>query len=97
MSNTQQIVEGAATIACAILASFVLPDYPATTKGLTPDQRKLAVERLQADNITARTEDNPPLSSLEAIRISLTDWRTWLLTIGYMVTEPIGTRHRMCN
>lgn len=80
-----QIVEGAATIACALLGALVLPDFPATSKQFTPRQRKIAVDRLTADNITARTEDNPPMSILEAIESSLMDWRTWLLTIGYMV------------
>ncbi|RJE25139.1 Major Facilitator Superfamily [Aspergillus sclerotialis] len=78
------IVEGAATIACAILGALVLPDFPATSKRFSPRQRQVAVERLTMDNVTARTEDNPPLSAFEAVWSSMIDWRTWLLTIGYM-------------
>lgn len=78
-------MEGAATIACAALAAFILPDYPATTRQLSSRQREIAVQRLKDDSIVATAEDNPSISAIQAIRESLTNWRTWLLTLGYMV------------
>ncbi|KAJ6161430.1 hypothetical protein N7470_004826 [Penicillium chermesinum] len=77
------IVEGGATIACALIAVFILPDYPATTKRFTPEERTLAVERLEMNNVVISTEERTPLSSLEALRGSLTNWRTWIMTAGY--------------
>jgi sugar phosphate permease len=41
--------EGAATVAVAIIAVFVLPDFPATTKWLTPAERRLAELRMEED------------------------------------------------
>ena len=72
-------------MACAILGAFVLPDFPANSKRFTPRERELATRRLKEDNVITVTEDNPPLSAWTAIRQSLGDWRTWLLTFGYMV------------
>ncbi|KAJ9091883.1 hypothetical protein QFC19_008909 [Naganishia cerealis] len=43
------IIEGSMTIGVAILAIFILPDWPATTKWLTPRERALAVRRLAKD------------------------------------------------
>ena len=37
------------TIGVAILSIFLLPDWPATTKWLTPRERALAVRRLARD------------------------------------------------
>lgn len=72
-------------MACAVISMFLLPDFPATTTRFSEHERQLLVERLTADSVTARTEDNAPISSLEAVQKSLRDWRTWLLTAGYMV------------
>jgi len=42
-------IEGALTIVVAILAIFVLPDFPSTTKWLTPAERRLAEFRMEGD------------------------------------------------
>jgi hypothetical protein len=60
-------VEGAATIACAMISAFFLPDFPATTNRFSKRERQLAIERLIADNVIARIEDSPRLSSLEVV------------------------------
>ena len=73
-------------MACAIIAAFVLPDFPATTQRLSEDERQLAVDRLLATNVSARTENSEPTSALKAVQDSLRSWRTWLLTVGYMVS-----------
>jgi hypothetical protein len=73
-------------MACAIISMFLLPDFPATTTRFSEHERQLLIGRLTADSVTARTEDNPPISSLEAVQKSLGNWRTWLLTAGYMVS-----------
>lgn len=76
-------------MACAIIAAFILPEFPATTKRFSERERRLAVERLAADRVVARTEDSPTIRSSEAIKESLSDWRTWLFTFGYMVGRSI--------
>ncbi|OCL05621.1 MFS general substrate transporter [Glonium stellatum] len=85
------IVEGAATCIWAVVAHFILLDFPATSKRLTERERELAISRLQNDNVTARTEDTPRYTSIQALSASLRNWRTWLLTAGYMVIVGSST------
>ena len=86
-----QIVEGAATIGWAMIAAFILPDFPANTKRLSDRERELAISRLEADNVTSRTEDAPRLTSLQAFTQAVRNWRTWLLVAGYMVIVGSST------
>ena len=86
-----QIVEGAATIGWAIIAAFILPDFPANTKRLSDRERELAISRLEADNVTNRTEGAPRLTSLQAFTQAIQNWRTWLLVAGYMVIVGSST------
>ncbi|KAJ4304745.1 hypothetical protein N0V90_000272 [Kalmusia sp. IMI 367209] len=80
------IVEGVATVSCAIIAPFFLLDYPATTKRLTPEQRRLAVARLKADGITSSGADGEvaSVSHWRAFISAVSNWRVWWLCIGYM-------------
>ena len=82
------IVEGAATVGVAITSIFLLPDFPATSRRLSEREKKVAVERLASENVTATTEDSEVLSNLAACRVACEDWRTWAFVIGYMV-RPI--------
>lgn len=43
------IIEGAVTIFFAFIAIFILPDFPRTTKWLTPEEKELAIWRLEED------------------------------------------------
>ena len=43
------IIEGAITVAIAISAYFILPNFPRTTGWLTPQERALAIWRLEED------------------------------------------------
>lgn len=43
------IIEGAITVAIALMAFFILPNFPRTTTWLTEQERQLAVWRLQED------------------------------------------------
>lgn len=72
-----KIIEGAATVGWSLIAAFILPDFPANTKRLTARERELAISRLEADNQHTRTEDSPPLTSLQALSQSVSNWRTW--------------------
>lgn len=79
------IVEGAATIGFALIALFILPDFPATSRGLSERERQIAVARLATENVTAVTEDSAPLSNWGAVKVASRDWRTWAFVVGYMV------------
>lgn len=79
------IIEGAITVAVAIISLFVLPDFPATTRRLSDRERKVAVARLATENVTAATEDTEHLSSFGACKVACQDYRTWAFVVGYMV------------
>lgn len=85
------IVEGAATVGWALISYFLLLDFPANTKKLTARERELAISRLEADDVTGRNEDTPRLTSIQALKQSLSSWRMWLLTAGYMVIVGSST------
>lgn len=82
------VVEGAATMGVAIIAVFLLPDFPATTSSLkfTEEEKKLAVRRLQYDASQVHSEEQPRLGHWQAFKLSMTSWRTWLFVVGYMVS-----------
>ena len=50
------LVEGVSTVGVAFITPFFLLNYPKTSSKLTPAQRQLAFDRLQADGITSRDE-----------------------------------------
>ncbi|RMX73846.1 hypothetical protein D0869_13195, partial [Hortaea werneckii] len=85
------IVEGAATVGWSIVSYFILPDFPANTKRLSPREREIAISRLESDNVQSRTHDTPRLTSIQALTRSVRNWRTWLFVAGYMVIVGSST------
>lgn len=85
------IVEGAATCGWALVAGFILPDFPTNTKKFNDKEKALALSRLQADDVHNRTEDSPRLTSLQAMKQSLASWRVWIMILGYMVIVGSST------
>ncbi|KAL4882689.1 major facilitator superfamily domain-containing protein [Aspergillus karnatakaensis] len=85
------IVEGSATAGCSIIASFLLLDFPATTKRLSDKERELAIQRMAAESMLVATDDQPALSHSQALKMSLSNWKTWLFVIGYMAIVGSST------
>ncbi|KAI0020725.1 MFS general substrate transporter [Xylariomycetidae sp. FL0641] len=85
------IVEGAATAGWSIIASFLLLDFPANTKRLTPRERELAIARLLSEDVQSSTEDAPQPSHGEALKQALSNWRVWLFVVGYMAIVGSST------
>lgn len=81
------IVEGAATIGVALIALFILPDFPTNSKRLSQREKEVAVARLVTENVTVITEDNERLTHWQAVVASVQDWRTWMFIVGYMVSS----------
>jgi len=79
------IVEGAMTAGWSTFSAFILLDFPANTKKLNERERELAIQRIEADSLAVRT-DGPELGHLKALALSLSNWRTWAFTVGYMVS-----------
>ncbi|CAI7578767.1 hypothetical protein N7533_003159 [Penicillium manginii] len=77
------IIEGSATIPVAILAIFTLPDYPATTKWLTDEERILAIARLAED--ASENDNDETNSNWEGLKLAFTDpvlYIIWLMQLG---------------
>jgi len=77
------IVEGAITVVVAITAVFVLPDFPASSKKLTEEERYVAVTRLSRANIMIDHKGaKPRLSWWETMKFSVRQWRAWAIALG---------------
>ncbi|KAL5365160.1 major facilitator superfamily domain-containing protein [Aspergillus floccosus] len=85
------IVEGAATVGVGLIAMFVLLDFPANSRSLSSREKEIALARLATENVTAMTEGGERLSPLQAMLLSVKDWRTWMFVIGYMVIVGSST------
>lgn len=55
-----------------IYHSFILPDFPATTKWLTIQEREYAMRRLEHDNNSTLAGD---LSHIQSFIHAVKDWR----------------------
>ncbi|KXH53156.1 hypothetical protein CNYM01_01877 [Colletotrichum nymphaeae SA-01] len=77
------IIEGTIPIPVAIVTYLTLPDYPATTKWLTDEERKLAILRITEEAVE---EDNrEEASALQGLKMTFTDpalYMIWLMQLG---------------
>ncbi|EPQ32367.1 uncharacterized protein PFL1_00563 [Pseudozyma flocculosa PF-1] len=83
------VMEGLATAVVAMIAVFVLPDYPATTRWLTPREKALAVKRLVIQNASTYTGEE--VGHRQGFMLAVKDWKTWAFTVGYMAISGAGT------
>ncbi|KAJ5939212.1 hypothetical protein N7466_002346 [Penicillium verhagenii] len=77
------IIEGASTIPVALLAMVILPDYPATTKWLTDEERTLAIARLAED--AHESDDEETNNPFGGLKLAFTDpvlYIIWLMQLG---------------
>lgn len=73
------IIEGAVTIAIALVAYFVLPDFPRTTSWLTEKEKELAIWRLQEDVGEDDWVGSQDQSFLHGAKLAFTDIKTYVL------------------
>ncbi|KJA30031.1 hypothetical protein HYPSUDRAFT_196318 [Hypholoma sublateritium FD-334 SS-4] len=74
-------IEGALTIAVAVIAIFVLPDFPATTSWLTPQERALALRRMEEDAGVTEEADTEK-GAAAGLWMAVSDWRVWWLAFA---------------
>lgn len=82
-------IEGSLTVFIAILAIFILPDFPATTKWLSPLERQLAIQRMEEDvgvGDQDETEDGSPMGGLW---LALKDWKIWWMSVA-LTAQVVG-------
>ncbi|KAI7763117.1 hypothetical protein LZL87_013911 [Fusarium oxysporum] len=77
------ILEGAGSFVAAIVAFFVLPDFPGQKTGamkwlLSDDEQKVAVERINRDRVSLPDADHGVFAGL---MMAVKDLRTWVFVI----------------
>jgi sugar phosphate permease len=75
-------IEGALTVFVAIVAIFILPDFPATSRFLTPQERALAEKRMAEDVGVGDENQTETESHTRGLVLALTDWKVWLLALA---------------
>jgi hypothetical protein len=82
-------IEGALTITFAIISIFILPDFPSTTKWVTPLERRLAERRLAEDNAgvgdesdTADGAEGGEMKPTQGLLMAVKDWKVWWLALA---------------
>ncbi|KAF3935802.1 hypothetical protein ABW19_dt0203990 [Dactylella cylindrospora] len=86
------IVEGAATSGWAIVAYFILPNFPATSQSkFTPREIELAIARLATENVTSSQGKGSGIGHIAALKVAAKSWEMWLLTLGYMTIVGSST------
>jgi MFS family permease len=85
------IIEGVATVGVAIIAYFILLDYPATSKRLSPVERKLATIRIMHDGIANGAQRKKRLSHWNAFVAAVADPRTYMFLVLFMLDVGAGT------
>ncbi|CAG9947365.1 unnamed protein product [Clonostachys rosea f. rosea IK726] len=81
------ILEGIVTVICAVVTGFTIPDWPATTKWLSPEERALGVLRLIED-AGAEEEDT---SAITALKLAVRDYRLWLCVLGQVCLQAVAS------
>ncbi|KAJ5617056.1 hypothetical protein N7537_002170 [Penicillium hordei] len=85
------IVEGVATAGISLIVHGTLLDYPHSSRGLSPEERKLAQQRLIKDGIADQGDSRNQNTSIFILLLkALSNWRTWVLAPGYMALVGAG-------
>ncbi len=69
------IIDGCVTLGCSVAAAWILPDFPLTTRWLTPDERQLAHGRIARDTVGIAPSRGARAGFVQAIK----DPRLYLL------------------
>ncbi|KIY63341.1 sugar transporter [Cylindrobasidium torrendii FP15055 ss-10] len=76
-------IEGALTMSVAVIAIFVLPDFPETTRWLSDDEKALAILRMEEDvGVADAQTKETKTSSWEGLKMAFLDWRVWWMAMS---------------
>lgn len=78
------IIEGALTCALAIVAWFVVVDFPDSSRNkfLSAEEKRLVLARLAADR--GGVEEGREKVTMRIIGETLADWKVWAFSLMYM-------------
>lgn len=75
-------VEGAFTMALALLAPFILPDLPHNTKGFTEEERQVAQLRMTED-VGEADADSSEQGTFSGLFLALKDIKVYILMLVF--------------
>jgi MFS family permease len=75
------IIEGAITVVVAIMSFWLVHDFPAEAKFLSPEDRARVLRRLQDDKQASAHNESFKMGALTA---ALKDWKTYVAMLIYM-------------
>ena len=81
-TNNRRRIEGAATMAIAIAAGFVLPDLPHNTRGFTEEERAVAVLRMTED-VGEADQDSAEQSPFAGLFMAVKDVKIYVLMLTF--------------
>jgi Major Facilitator Superfamily len=86
------IIEGIATVGVAVIAKFILLDFPSTSSHLSQEERQLATVRLLAGGNSADAMDKENrLTHWQAFKAAVCDYRTFLFMMLFVLDVGAGT------
>ena len=81
------IIFGTVSFVASALSFFILPDEPLRTKWLTPEERRLAHDRIAADTVERREKG----SMVQGLKECLRDRRVWIFMVIQHVNAFAGS------
>ncbi|KAL1412688.1 hypothetical protein Q8F55_000435 [Vanrija albida] len=84
------IIEGVGSSFLGCFTWMFMPDWPATTKFLTEEERVLAAQRLAFDGLAA-TQGSERTGEMKAMKMAFTDWRVGFFIVMYMLSTGAQT------
>lgn len=85
------IIEGAVTIAIALVCFFILPNFPRTTTWLTEEERALAAWRLAEDIGEDDWVDSKHQTFWQGAKMAFSDVKTYVLLVLLFGCVASGT------
>ncbi|CUA74603.1 Nephrocystin-3 [Homo sapiens] [Rhizoctonia solani] len=76
-------------MAVAVLAIFILPDFPSTTSWLSPMERRLAEVRMAEDAGGEADSDTREEGAFYGLILAVKDWKVWWLALA-LTAQVVG-------
>lgn len=83
------IVEGVVTVGIGLIFALIVPEFPHNARMLRPDQRDLAVWRLEKERGSA--EGNEDSTAWDGLKAAVSDKKLWLLVWCGMMAQAMGS------
>lgn len=66
----------------AVLAIFILPDFPSNTRWLSPQERQIALLRMEEDVGVGDQGETETGGQANGLWMAITDWKVWWLAFA---------------